>query len=88
MWESRSCRPKLPKARGREDRHVMRDCRLRELHPEFDIRSAEADTLANGTGATLLQGLQDTSTSRIGDGVEDTIQFLFGSVHGIREFRL
>ena len=57
-----------------QDRHVMRDRRLRKVNPALDISSAKTgpgalDAGGLGFRTAFAQGLKDTPPCRIGDGV-------------------
>ena len=72
---------RLDQSRFCENRHVMGDRRLGEVNPRFNIRGAKAYVLADGTGSALFEGLQDSASSGIGDGVQHAIQGLLGVGH-------
>ncbi len=48
-------------------------CSISEAH--------KPDVLADGTTAVLLEGLQNPAPGRVGDGVQDEIQFVFCNAH-------
>jgi hypothetical protein len=52
------------------------------VNAQFDIRSAEAHILADGTGSALLESLQNSASGGIGDGMQHTIQGLLRISHG------
>ena len=65
-----------------QNRHMMRDGGLGKVYSEFDVRCAKADFLANGARSAFFQGLKDTATSGIGDGVQHSLECFFALSHG------
>jgi hypothetical protein len=66
-----------------QDAHVVRDGGLREVNAALDIAGAKAGILADRTGATNFQNLQDTATGGIGDGVQQTAKGLVLGGHAV-----
>jgi hypothetical protein len=70
---------RLHQACFRQNRHVMRDRRLRQLHPLLDVPRAQATASIRGLGPALhvfLQGLQNSPPRRVGNRMQDAIEIL------------
>lgn len=59
-----------------QDSHVMRDGGLRDVYPLLDVTGAKARFFSQRVRTLGFQGLQDFATSRIGDGVEQSVETL------------
>ena len=57
-----------------QNRHVMRDGWLRELHLLLDVTGTHAFAFANGAAALLLEQAQDLEASGIGNGLQGVNQ--------------
>jgi hypothetical protein len=66
-----------------QDAHVVRDGGLREVNAALDITGAKAGILADRTGATNFQNLQDTATGGVGDRVQQTAEGLVLGGHAV-----
>ena len=63
----------------------MRNRRLRQLHPLLDIEGAESGPLVDGASAFFRQRAQNSTASRVGDGVEETVKIGIGVCHDHEE---
>lgn len=57
-----------------QDSHVVRNGRLRELDPLFNVRSAEPRFFADRASAFFFQRAQNAPARRVRDGVQKAIQ--------------
>ena len=67
---------------------MMRDRGLGKMDAKFDIGGAQAIVLANRGSATLLESLQNSTASRVGDGMKHAIQGLLSISHDETEINL
>ena len=66
-----------------QNSHVMRNSRLRQLHPLLDIGGAEPGFLVERASALFFQRAQNPAASGIGNGVQEAIKIGSGVSHGI-----
>ena len=71
----------LYKAGSFQNPHVMRNSRLRQLHPFFDIEGAEPSFLADRASTFFFKRPQNSAASRVGNGVQETIEIGSGVSH-------
>src|SRR6476661_6855462 len=73
---------RLHHTRPGQNRHMMRNGRLRKMNTLLDIRSAQPHILANRTPALFLKRTQDPPPCRVRDSMQNAIQFLLRMTHG------
>ena len=61
----------------------MGDRGLREPYPFFDVSGAEAGAFSGGGCATLLEALEDTTTSGIDNGMQAVGEGWLRVCHGV-----
>ena len=59
----------------------MRNGRLRQLNALLDIGGTEPGSLTEGASAFFLECPQNSAASRVGDGVQETIEIGRGVSH-------
>src|SRR5215469_486993 len=64
-----------------EDCHMVRDGWLREFDTQLDVAGAESHILADRTGSTLLESLENPAAVRVGDRLQNAIQRLVRRSH-------